>query len=31
MYDCKNVEMYQGDKDKPDEAEKVGSYCLVEK
>jgi hypothetical protein len=31
MYDCKNVEMYQGDPDKPDDAEKVGSYCLVEK
>jgi hypothetical protein len=31
MYDCKNVEMYKGDQDKPDEAEKVGDYCLIEK
>lgn len=30
MYDCKNVDIYQGDQDKPD-AEKIGSYCLVEK
>ena len=31
MYDCKNVEMYRGDPDKPDAAELVGAYCLVEK
>ena len=31
MYDCKNVELYRGDADKPDAAEKIGSYCLVEK
>lgn len=31
MYDCKNVEIYRGDPDKPDAAEKIGSYCLVEK
>jgi hypothetical protein len=30
MYDCRNVEIYRGDQDKPDAAEKVGSYCLVE-
>lgn len=31
MYDCKNVEIYQGDQDRPEAAEKVGAYCLVEK
>ncbi len=31
MYDCKNVEMYRGDLDKPDADEKVGAYCLMEK
>jgi len=31
MYDCKNVEVYKGDLDKPDADEKVGAYCLVEK
>jgi len=31
MYDCKNVEMYRGAPDKPDEAELIGNYCLVEK
>jgi hypothetical protein len=31
MYDCQNVEMYHGDQDKPEAAEKVGEYCLVEK
>lgn len=30
MYDCQNVEMYRGDPEKPEEAEKVGAYCLVE-
>jgi hypothetical protein len=30
MYDCKNVEMYRGDPDKPDEAQRIGDYCLVE-
>ncbi len=29
MYDCKNVEMYRGDQDKPDD-EAIGAYCLVE-
>jgi hypothetical protein len=29
MYDCKNVEMYRSDQDKP-EAEAIGAYCLVE-
>lgn len=31
MYDCKNVEIYRGDQDKPEAAEKIGAYCLVEK
>ena len=31
MYDCKNVEMYRGDQDKPDAAELVVAYCLIEK
>ncbi len=31
MYDCKNVEVYTGDPDKPDEAKLVGAYCLIEK
>ena len=31
LYDCKNVEIYQGDKDKPEAAERVGAYCLMEK
>ena len=31
MYDCKNVEIYQGDQDKPEAAELAGAYCLVEK
>ncbi len=31
MYDCKNVEMYQGDANKPEEAKLVGAYCLIEK
>jgi hypothetical protein len=31
MYDCKNIEIYKGDPDKPETAEKIGSYCLVEK
>jgi hypothetical protein len=30
MYDCKNVEMYRGDQDKPED-EAIGAYCLVEK
>lgn len=30
MYDCKNVEMYRADQDKPED-EAIGSYCLVEK
>jgi hypothetical protein len=29
MYDCKNVEMYRGDQDKPED-EVLGNYCLVE-
>ncbi len=31
MYDCKNVEIYQGDQDRPEATEKIGAYCLVEK
>jgi len=31
MYDCKNVEIYRGEQDKPEAAEKVGAYCLIEK
>ena len=31
MYDCKNVELYRGDPDKPEAAERVGAYCLMEK
>jgi uncharacterized protein (DUF2141 family) len=36
MYDCKNVEVYPGDKDPGgeddrDEAQRLGAYCLVEK
>ncbi len=31
MYDCKNVEMYRGDQAKPDAAELIGNYCLMEK
>ena len=36
MYDCKNVEIYPGDKDPGgeddrDEAQRLGAYCLVEK
>ncbi|MFY9644445.1 MAG: hypothetical protein WAK29_04655 [Terriglobales bacterium] len=30
MYDCKNVEMYRGDQEKPDAARKVGDYCMSE-
>ncbi len=30
MYDCQNVEMYQGDQDKPEAARKIGEYCVVE-
>ena len=31
LYDCKNVEIYRGDQDKPEAAEMVGAYCLIEK
>jgi hypothetical protein len=31
MYECKNVEIYRGDADKPAAAEKAGAYCLIEK
>ena len=31
LYDCKNVEIYRGDQDKPDAAELAGAYCLIEK
>ncbi|MGA7558443.1 MAG: hypothetical protein WBW01_02240 [Terriglobales bacterium] len=31
MYDCNNVEIYKGDADKPEAAELVGAYCLMEK
>jgi hypothetical protein len=30
LYECKNVEMYRGDPNKPDEAELAGAYCLIE-
>ena len=30
MYDCKNVEIYRGDQDKPEAAGKIGAYCLIE-
>ena len=30
MYDCKNVEIFRGDAEKPDQAVKVGAYCMVE-
>jgi hypothetical protein len=30
LYDCKNVEIYRGDQNKPDAAQKVGAYCVVE-
>lgn len=31
MYECKNVVIYRGDADKPEAAEKVGAYCVIEK
>jgi hypothetical protein len=31
LYDCKNIEVYRGDQDKPEAAEKIGAYCLIEK
>ncbi|MGA2422379.1 MAG: hypothetical protein ABSG07_00140 [Terriglobales bacterium] len=31
LYDCKNVEIYRGDQDKPEAAEMVGAYCLIDK
>jgi hypothetical protein len=31
MYDCKNVEVYRGNLDKPEAAELAGAYCLMEK
>ena len=31
MYDCRNVEIYQGDQERPEAAEKIGAYCVVEK
>ena len=31
MYDCKNVEIYRGDQDKPESAERIGEHCLIEK
>ncbi|MBZ5548985.1 MAG: hypothetical protein LAO22_13690 [Acidobacteriia bacterium] len=31
MYDCKNVEIYRGDPAKPEDAEKIGAYCLIGK
>jgi len=34
MYDCKNAEAYPGDKDPgedPDDASRLGAYCLIEK
>jgi hypothetical protein len=31
MYDCRNVEIYRGDQEKQEGAEKIGAYCLIEK
>jgi hypothetical protein len=31
MYDCKNAEIYRGDKDESKDPELVGAYCLIEK
>jgi hypothetical protein len=31
LYDCRNVEIYRGDQDKPEAAEMVGAYCLIDK
>lgn len=31
MYDCKNVEIYIEDKNKPEGVELAGKYCLIEK
>jgi hypothetical protein len=31
LYDCKNVEIYRGDRDKPEAADMMGAYCLIEK
>jgi hypothetical protein len=31
LYDCKNVEIYRGGQDKPEAAELVGAYCVIEK
>ncbi len=31
IYECKNVEMYRGDQAKPDAAEQLGNYCLMQK
>jgi len=31
MYDCRNVEIYRGDQDKPDASERIGAYCLMAK
>jgi hypothetical protein len=31
LYDCKNVEIYRGDQDKPEAAQMIGAYCLIEK
>ena len=30
MYDCKNVEIYRADQDKPGAEKKMGEYCMVE-
>jgi len=30
MYDCQNVEIYRADQDRPDAAQKIGEYCMVE-
>ena len=31
LYDCRNVEIYRGNQDNPEEAQKVGAYCLIDK
>lgn len=30
MYDCRNVEMYRADQDKPEATQRIGEYCMVE-
>jgi len=30
MDDCRNVEMYRADQDKPEATQRIGEYCMVE-